>query len=151
MAPGADPAAPFEHAVFVGWGDCDPAKIAYTARIPEWALQAIDAWWDAHLGQGRGGWFHMEIDRGFGAPFVSLQMDFRKPVTPRHRLICLPRPIRLGRTSITFRVEGRQDGALCWEGEFTSVFIDGASFKPAPPPADVIALVRAHLPEGATD
>lgn len=144
MSKPTDP--PFEHEVFVGWGDCDPARIAYTARIPEWALQAIDAWWDHHLGGGRGGWFHMEIDRGFGAPFVSLSMDFRAPVTTRHRLRLIPRPVRLGRTSITFRVEGRQDGTLCFEGEFTSVFIDAAGFTPQPPPEDVRALVEAHLP-----
>lgn len=26
----------------VGFGDCDPAQIAYTGRIPDFALEAID-------------------------------------------------------------------------------------------------------------
>ena len=41
--------AAFTHEIRVGWGDCDPARIAYTGHIPGWALQAIDAWWEAHL------------------------------------------------------------------------------------------------------
>jgi acyl-CoA thioesterase FadM len=97
----------FEHTIRVGWGDCDPARIAYTARLPAFALEAIDAWWEHHLG---GGWYQMELDHGFGTPFVSMQIDFVGPVTPRHRLVCAVSPTRLGTTSIGFRVIGRQDG-----------------------------------------
>jgi hypothetical protein len=32
----------FTHAIRVGWADCDPARIAYTGRIPYFALEAID-------------------------------------------------------------------------------------------------------------
>ncbi len=79
------PPRPFRHEIRVGWGDCDPARIAYTARIPEWALAAIDAWWESEVGPG---WFQLNIDRGHGTPFVHMTLDFRAPVTPRHRLIC---------------------------------------------------------------
>lgn len=133
---------PFEHEIRMTWGDCDPARIAYTARIPWFALDAINAWWEEKLG---GGWFQMELDRGVGTPFVNMTIDFRSPVTPRHRLLCAVRPVRLGETSVSFEVLGRQDGVLCFEGRFTCVFIAVPHFRKAPPLEDIRAVVEAHL------
>lgn len=76
----------FVYEIRVGWGDCDPARIAYTGRLPAFALEAIDAWWEHHLDGD--GWYQMELDRGTGTPFVHMSIDFRSPVTPRHRLMC---------------------------------------------------------------
>jgi acyl-CoA thioesterase FadM len=134
------------HEIRVGWGDCDPAKIAYTARIPAWALDAIDAWWEAKL-NGPAGWYHMELDRNVGTPFVGLSMNFVSPVTPRHRLKCHVWPARLGSKSITFRVDGEQNGTHCFNGEFTCVFIIADQFKSQPAPDEIRQIVEAHLPD----
>ena len=133
---------PFAHEIRVTWCDCDPAKIAYTARLPWFALDAINAWWEHHLGDG---WYQMELDRNVGTPFVHMSLDFRSPVTPRHRLICKVRPVRLGETSITFRVDGSQNGVVCFEGRFVCVFIEARAFRKAPPPKDIRAVVEACL------
>lgn len=135
---------PYLHEIRVSWGDCDPARIAYTGRLPAFALEAINGWWEHVLGGD--GWFQMELDRGIGTPFVNLSMDFRRPVTPRHRLICAVQPVRLGGTSITFRVTGRQDGEVCFEGQFTCVFIEAGAFRKAAPPPEIRALVSEWLP-----
>ena len=136
-------AQPFVHPVNVTWGDCDPARIAYTARLPWFALDAINAWWEAHF-DGEG-WYQLELDRNIGTPFVS--MDFRSPVTPRHKLLCETYPTRLGEKSITFGMKARQDEILCFEGSFTCVFTIADQFKSQPAPQrlrDVIEpLVRA--------
>ena len=132
----------FEHEIRVTWGDCDPARIAYTARIPYWALDAIDAWWEA---QHCGGWFHMELDRNIGTPFVHMSLDFRAPVTPRHRLICKVGPTRLGTSSITFRVEGWQKDGLCFEGTFVCVFTVADAFEPQSAPPDIRAIVEPMI------
>lgn len=129
----------FEHKIRVGWGDCDPAQIAFTGRLPNFALEAIDAWWEDTTGAD---WFRMETERGLGTPFVGLAMDFRSPVTPRHPLICRVWPAKLGRTSITLRVDAFQDGTLCFEGRFTEVFVSPGTLKPMPPPAEVRALIE---------
>ncbi|MCC6000520.1 MAG: acyl-CoA thioesterase [Pararhodobacter sp.] len=144
------PDAPFRHEIRVGWGDCDPARIAYTARLPAFALDAIDAFWEHHLGGGQGGgWYHMELDLGFGTPFVGMSLDFRAPVTPRHRLVCTVWPQRLGRSSITFRVEGHQDGILCFEGQFTNVFTHAGRLETREPPAEVRRLIEGLIPSDA--
>jgi acyl-CoA thioesterase FadM len=135
---------PYRHEIRVGWGDCDPARIAYTGRIPNWALEAINGWWEAHLDGD--GWFQMELDRGYGTPFVSMQMDFRHPITPRRRLICEVRPVHLGTKSVRFRVEGFQDETLCFEGEFTCVFIVAGAFTSRPAPEEVRKIIVPLLP-----
>lgn len=139
------PANALAHAINVTWGDCDPARIVYTARLPWFALDAINAWWEAHLDGD--GWFQMELDRNVGTPFVRLEMDFRAPVTPRHPLICHVWPSRLGETSVEFRVDGEQDGRHCFSTRTVSVFIAADQFHKQPPPEDIRRLVEAHIPE----
>lgn len=133
----------FVHPINVTWADCDPARIAYTARLPYFALDAINAWWEAHLDGD--GWFQMEIDRNVGTPFVSLSMEFRSPVTPRHTLMCETFPTKLGHKSITFAVKGTQNGLLCFEGSFTCVFIIADQFKSQPVPPDFRTMIEAHI------
>ena len=132
----------FVHDIRVTWADCDPARIAYTGRLPAMALDAINAWWEHHLG---GGWYQMELDLKVGTPFVSLQMDFRSPVTPRHPLLCEVAPNRLGRTSVGFRVIGRQDGITCFIGRFVCVFTAAPKLEKREPPEDIRDIVARHL------
>lgn len=135
---GPDPRS-FLHEIRVAWGDCDPAKIAYTGRLPAFALDTINAWWEHHLGGD--GWYQMELDRNLGAPFVHLSMDFRSPVTPRHRLINEIWPTRLGSTSIEFRVNGWQNNVLCFEGRFVCVFVIADKFELQSAPPDIREIV----------
>ncbi len=132
------------HEIRVGWGDCDPANIAYTARLPWFALDAIDVWWETHLGGD--GWFQMELDRNLGTPFVRMEMDFSNPITPRHRLMCHVWPSRMGESSIEFRVDGLQDGVTCFSGRFIAVFTVADAFKKQKAPKDIQELMEAHIP-----
>ena len=133
-------AEPYIHEVNVTWGDCDPAKIAYTARLPYFALDAINGWWETHLDGD--GWFQMELDRNIGTPFVKLEMEFQSPVTPRHKLMCETYPVKLGSKSITFAVKGRQNGTLCFEGTFTCVFTIADQFKSQVVPDDLRQIIE---------
>lgn len=137
------------HVIAVTWGDCDPARIVYTGRLPWFALDAINNWWETHLGGD--GWFQMELDRNIGTPFVRLEMDFRHPVTPRHRLVCHVWPVGLGETSVAFRVDGEQDNRLCFSTRTVSVFITADAFRKQPPPDDIRKVVERHLPPAAAD
>lgn len=134
------PATAFHHEIRVTWGDCDPARIAYTARLPWFALDAIDAWWEHHMDGVD--WFALNVDRNLGTPFVHMSLDFRHPVTPRHRLICEVSPTRLGESSIEFAVTGRQDGITCFQGRFVCVFVVADVFKKTAPPRDIRELIE---------
>ena len=136
------PATAYEHEIRVSWGDCDPARIVYTGKLPAMALEAINGWWEKHLGDG---WFQMEIDRNVGTPFVRLEMNFQSPVTPRHRLKCYVWPVKLGDTSIAFRVDGEQDGTLCFSFRSVSVFIVANELKKRKPTQEMADLITPLL------
>lgn len=134
-------AKPLKHSIRVHWGDCDPAKIAYTANIPAWALKAIEAWWEHNAGFD---WYRISLDRKIGTPFVHMKMDFRSPVTPRHILECEVVLKRLGHRSLTLTVMGYQNGVLCFEGEFVQVFVEIDRMKPRTLPSDILASISAN-------
>lgn len=132
----------FEHQTLIHWGDCDPANIVYTGRIPNFCLDAIDAYLGDRAG---GGWFIQENDNNMGMPFVRMEIDFRHPVTPRHPLVCRVWPAKIGTSSVTFRVEGRQDGVVCFEGLFIEVVTVADKFAKQPIPDHLRSVLEADL------
>lgn len=138
------PDSALHHEIRVTWGDCDPANIVYTGRLPWFALDAINAWWEENL-EGNG-WYQMELDLNVGTPFVHMAMDFAAPVSPRHRLNCYVWPVRLGDSSIEFRVDGEQDGKICFSGKFVSVFTVANEFQKRSPPDDIRRIVEQRIP-----
>ena len=135
---------PFVHRIKVRWGDCDPANIAYTGQIPDFALEAIEAWWQHHTSLD---WYQINLDRKIGTPFVHMAMDFRSPVTPRHLLECQVALKELGHHSITHAVRAFQGGVLCFTGEFVAAFVDAAMMKPRALPQDLVAAIEATAPK----
>lgn len=138
-APGTG--GPFVHSISVGWGDCDPAQIAYTARIPAWGLDALEAWYRACLGVG---WFEINMDHGIGTPFVSLAFDFASPVTPRAPLDCAVFVTRIGRSSLSHRIEGAQAGTPCFAGTTTAAFVDASRLKAIAIPPNMRRRIGAY-------
>ncbi len=132
------PAGLFTHRIGVSWAECDPAQIAYTGSIPNYALRAVEALCYRVIGAG---FFELNVDHGIGTPFVHLAVDFKAPVTPRHPLEVGVAITRLGRASLTFRADGRQAGGLCFTGTLTSAYVAAARMKTIPIPAGI----RANL------
>lgn len=130
----------FIHSIRVRWSDCDPALIAFTGRIPYFSLEAIESWWEAQLAND---WYEFNIDHDIGMPFVHMSVDFRAPVTPRHVLDCSVSLIRLGGSSVRFRVQGRQQGVVCFEGEFVEVFVAAKAHTKTAVPADIRTKLEA--------
>ena len=104
----------------VGFGDCDPARIAFTGSIVTFVLEALDAFWDDVL-DGEG-WYAMAVDHACGMPFVRLEFDFAQPVTPRAALALHVRPERLGTKSVTLAVRGVQGERTVFCARLVSVF-----------------------------
>lgn len=129
------------HKIRVSWADCDPANIAYTGRLPNFALDAIDSWWLVHFGED---WYRLNLERDFATPFVHLEMDLRKPVTPLHPLLIALRLAKLGTSSFTFAFVARQNNEVCFEGRFVCVAATTSSFNPIPIPDYVRARI-GHL------
>jgi acyl-CoA thioesterase FadM len=132
--------APFVHRRVVTWGDTDPARMAYTGRLPDFMLEAIEAWFRARLDTD---WYRLNVDEKTGTPFVALAMEFKSPVTPREALDIAVRVAKVGTSSLSFAVEasGADTARLCFTGA-TCVFVDGEHLKPIPIPEKY----RARLP-----
>ena len=123
----------FVHRRVITWSDSDPAGIAYTGQFPNFALQAIDAWFIDRLGMD---WFEQHEKLGGGTPFVHVSMDFRSPLRPRDEVDTTVALAKAGRTSLEFRISGRKaDGTLSYEGRFVCVFVEAATGRPRPAPA----------------
>jgi len=134
------PLRPFS--LTVGWGDCDPAQIAYTARIPEWSLTAIEDWYRYCLSVD---WYEINLKRGYGTPFVSLQCDFHSPVTPRFGLDMNVYVSRLGGSSISHHVEASQNDKLCFTTKTTAAFVDAGTMKPVPIPPNMRSNIENYI------
>ncbi len=132
------PIEDFIHPVRVGWADCDPASIAYTGRIPYFALESIEVWWEHYVGVN---WFALNLDRDIGTPFVHMSLDFYSTITPRHRLQCQVKLLKIGTSSLRFSVHGSQNGVLCFEGEFVSVIVVSETMQSQPIPAQILELI----------
>jgi YbgC/YbaW family acyl-CoA thioester hydrolase len=132
---------PFVHARRIRWGESDPARIVYTARYLDFAMDAIEAFFSDRLGAS---FYEFNIDHGCGTPFVHVELDFRSPLTPRETLATEVRLARLGGSSLTFAVAGRVGERLCYEGKLVCAFVDttGAEMKPIPVPTTFRALLE---------
>lgn len=132
---------PFVHARRIRWGESDPARIVYTARYLDFAMDAIEAFFNDRLGAS---FYEFNMDHGCGTPFVHVELDFRSPLTPRETLETEVRLARLGGSSLTFAVKGRSGERLCYEGKLVCAFVDvtGPQMKPIPVPPNFRALLE---------
>jgi 4-hydroxybenzoyl-CoA thioesterase len=133
---------PFVHARRVRWGESDPARIVYTPRFLDFAMDAIEAFFLDRLDAA---FFEFNADHGIGTPFVHVELDFRSPVTPRDTLATEVLLARLGGSSLTFVVRGRVADRLAYEGKLVCAFVvgEGMALKPIPVPAQFRARLEA--------
>jgi len=131
----------------VRFGDCDPARIAYTGQLVDFAIVAIDEFLKVALGGP--GWYELNLDHGIGVPFVSLSVDFAAPVTPRASLQTEVHVTGRGRSSISFAVTASQTGVPVFAGRFTSVFVELSTLKSREPPDWIIRALDRFLPVSA--
>ncbi|MGG5812030.1 acyl-CoA thioesterase [Falsiroseomonas sp. CW058] len=129
MTDAAASRAPFVHARQVHFGECDPARIVYTPRFLDFAMEAVDAFFRERLGAG---FYELNADHGIGTPFVRVELDFRSPVTPRDVLATEVRVARLGGGSLHLALTGRVGGRVAFESRLVCAFVagDGTAMRP---------------------
>ncbi len=132
----------FAHRRRVTWSDTDTAQIAYTVRILDYAMDAIEAWWEEVLGVS---WYDMVVEREVGGPWVHFDADISAPVTPKDTLESRVFVEKVGTTSLSFRVEGaRTDGVRTYLAHLTTVFVDRPTWKPIPIPEDLLGSILEY-------
>jgi 4-hydroxybenzoyl-CoA thioesterase len=136
-----DSSAPFVHSHKVRFGETDAARIVYTCRFFEYALDAIDAWFEAVVGDDL---FTMNTVRGISCPFVHAEIDFKSPLRPGVVLSSEVLIERLGRSSLSFKVIGRHESGVSYIGNFALVFVELATMKSIPIPEAVARLIADY-------
>ena len=136
-------ASPFIHTRRIRWGESDPARIAYTARFLDFAMDAVEAFFQDRLGDG---FYEMNVDRGIGTPFVRVELDFKSPLTPRDTLATEVRVTRVGGASLEFAVTGRVGERVAFQGRLVCAFVrgEGAEMGAIPVPEDYRAKLRTE-------
>lgn len=131
----------------VGFADCDPARIAYTGRLVDFAIASVDEFWRGAL-KGPG-WFEMQADHRIGTPFVKLDVSFSSPVTPRAPRVIEVRVAARGHSSISYDPVALHDGRPAFTARFVNVIVEMVHLKSCRPPDWIIAALARFLPEGA--
>jgi len=123
------PEFPYIYERRIRWGDTDVAKIAYTGVFPEIGLEAIEDFCLIVFGEN---WYENTIDEGRGNPFVHLSIDFHASVTPRETLYVAVWIEKIGRTSLSYLLEGyiSPSGKKSFTARYTNVYVNSSSRKP---------------------
>lgn len=133
----------YEHRRRPLWGETDTAQIVYTARFPDYVMEAIEAWFSYVVGKN---WYELNMDLGLGTPFVRLEMDIRKPLTPRDELVMPVLVEKLGNASLTFHVIGKRNNIeTSFEARFVCCMVNNKSMKPVRIPDDIRARIEAYI------
>ncbi|RAU22999.1 hypothetical protein CU669_06380 [Paramagnetospirillum kuznetsovii] len=129
----------FSHERRVHFGDSDAARIVYTPRFLEYAMEALEIFMCDVIGFD---WYHMNRVHGFGTPFVKVEMEMKAPLRPGDRVIIEVLVDKIGGSSLHFHTIGRRhDGPICFETRFVCVVADQEAEKAVPMPE----LMRARL------
>lgn len=139
--PSGRAAAPFIYRRRVRWGEADAARIAYTGKFPHFAMEALDDFFLEVLGEN---WYLNTVERNRGNPFVHLSLDFMSPLTPEDTVQIAVWIEKLGRSAITFWVEGHVPGAKSFTGRFVTVCVRYPENKSIDIPEDVRARAEAY-------
>jgi 4-hydroxybenzoyl-CoA thioesterase len=133
----------------VAFGDCDPARIYYTPRAIDYAVEAVEAWCQDVLGivWGRGERY------AFDLPFVRIDCDYLKPLVAGQLVQLQVWVVRAGTSSLTFSVRGQSGtGDTCLHANLVTCFVQWETFRPLPIPANFRSLIdryRERFPEPA--
>jgi len=126
----------------VRFGDTDAARIVYTVRFFDFAMDALDAWFAEVLEHD---WYTLNTECGVSCPFVSSGLDFKAPMRPGEEASIAIRVARLGRSSLQFRITGsRPDGVVSFDGLWTLVFVDPESSHSMPIPPLLYSRIQAY-------
>jgi len=132
----------FIHSRIVKWGDTDPAGIVYTPRVLDYAMETVEAWYREVLGTP---WRVLNLERKLGSPFVKASVEFVKPILPDQKLDVALVVSSIGRSTLTFAMEGRGEvGVVHFRATMKACIVDLKDYRPTPLPADFRAAAEAY-------
>ncbi|RJP24007.1 MAG: hypothetical protein C4529_03360 [Deltaproteobacteria bacterium] len=136
------PPGPFLYRRRVGFGECDAARIYFAPRAFDYAVEAVEAWFDAELGVP---WAELPGKRGVEATILRAECEFLRPLVAGQVVGVRLTVEGCDGTRIRFLAEGG-DGA----GEpsirlrLSLCLASTGSGTPIPLPREILARVDAY-------
>lgn len=129
--------------------EVDAANIVFFARFVTYAHEAMEHF----FGALEGGYAGLILDRRVGLPAVHVEMSFSAPVRYGDTLLIETTIARVGNRSaeLRYRMIRARDGALSAAITHKVVTTDLVELKSCVMPADVRALLLAHLEPTGTE
>lgn len=141
-AGGGAACGPYVHERKIRFGHSDAAGIAYTVRFFDFAMEAIEGWFEQVAGTP---WYVINTELGYGTPFVHIEMDIKAPLRPGDHLACRVLVKETGRSSIRFGVDGFDgDDNLVFVSQWVCVLADNRAMKSIPIPDDLAARIAQY-------
>lgn len=135
-------AMPFSHERTITFGETDAARIVYTVRFFDFAIDAIDAFYSQIFGITL---YDLNINHDLSCPFVHAEIDFKSALRPGEVLKTTVLVERIGRSTLTFAIEGKTvSGRDSFVGKFIVSFIAPSRMKSVPLPAKIEQRAREY-------
>lgn len=134
---------PLVHRRRISFGDTDAAGIVYTVRFFDFAMGAIEAWFREIYGHD---WYELNTELRMGSPFVRIEMDILAPLAPPQILDSTVLVEKIGRSSLTFRVLGRdQAGTEIYRSRYVCAVIRHEPMRAVSIPPVPRARIEAYM------
>jgi 4-hydroxybenzoyl-CoA thioesterase len=125
----------------IRFSDCDPAGIAYTARLIDLLNGVVEDFFPAALGIS----YHATIrDERTGLGYAKVDCDFRRPLMMGDAAEFAVLVTRIGGASVTLEIQGFKAGELALTGRLVIVTTDLDAHKAIPIPPAIRAALEQY-------
>ncbi|MEM7693993.1 MAG: thioesterase family protein [Pseudomonadota bacterium] len=129
MTAPAPAARPYPYALKVRFAHCDPAGIVFYPRYLEMVNEAMETFFEEVVAYP---YAQMHLSDGVGVPTISLSAEFVAPSRIGDDLVFDVSVLKIGRTSLTVRLDGRCGDEARLSVTKTIVFMRKDTGRPIP-------------------
>lgn len=128
----------------IGFGECDAARIYKTPRAIDFAVEALDAWYEAVLGIS---WADLVTRHDLYVTFVRIACEYLRPVTAGQTVHMRVSVVATEPTTITFLTIGEIDaGRPCFQATLIACFVSRSNATVILLPSEYHNKIQPYLP-----
>jgi acyl-CoA thioesterase FadM len=136
------PTEPFSYRRRVAFGECDPARIYFAPRAVDYAVEAVEAWFESVLGIS---WAGLVGGHGLEATFRRVECEFLRPLIAGQVVRVRLRVAGVAPSRLTFLAAGEgSSGEECFRVRLEGILAGRDGWTPVPIPAEYLARVEAY-------
>jgi acyl-CoA thioesterase FadM len=118
----------------VGFGECDPARIVYAPRTFDYAVEAVEAWWQAVLGDS---WSDLITQHHLEAKVVRIRCEYLRPLVAGQVLQVTVSGAEVGTDAVTCSAVGElAPGQPGFRARVVMSFVERGQLQSVPIPSE---------------